>query len=222
MTVDSLIKTLTQNFTFFTRASRFKTFESWFLQYIEHTKRMIETHSNITFLHLMIVNTILALDHMVRYKTWMCNKHIEFPQRLSKIYDTPKFLNGLLQDIRRLDATWVIHNDNVQTKMPQFQHQKAMITIITNMLGVDLKDQHVLPAPTTFTIFKDDKTPCTYCKEDTHTWEQCRNRTQVSSRMLDHSMSCSMSKIASSLRLWRRRWKGKKLKRFSRKSSDLV
>jgi hypothetical protein len=189
MTVDSLIKTLMENFTFFTRTSRFKTFESWFLQYIEHTKRMIETHSNITFLHLMIVNIILTLDHMVRYKTWMRNKHVEFPQRLSKIYDAPKFLDGLLQDIRRLDATWVIHNDNVQTKMPQFQHQKAMITIITNMLGVDLKDQHVLPAPTTFTIFKDD----------------------------NHSMSYLMSKIASSLRLWRRRWKGKKLKRFSRK-----
>ena len=31
MTVDSLIKTLMQNFTFFTRASRFKTFESRFL-----------------------------------------------------------------------------------------------------------------------------------------------------------------------------------------------
>ena len=71
MTVDSLIKTLMQNFTFFTRASRFKTFESWFLQYIEHTKRMIETHGNITFHHLMIANAILALDHMVRYKTWM-------------------------------------------------------------------------------------------------------------------------------------------------------
>jgi hypothetical protein len=27
--------TLMQNFTFFTRASRFKTFESWFLQYID-------------------------------------------------------------------------------------------------------------------------------------------------------------------------------------------
>jgi hypothetical protein len=62
--------------------------------------------------------------------------------------------------------------------MPQFQHQKAMITFITNMLGVDLKDQHVIPTPTTFTTFKDDKGPCTYCKQDTHTWEQCRNRTQ--------------------------------------------
>lgn len=48
MPVDSLIKTLMQNFTFFTRASRFKTFESWFLQYIEQTKRMIETHGDIT------------------------------------------------------------------------------------------------------------------------------------------------------------------------------
>ena len=179
MTVDSLIKTLMQNFTFFTRASRFKTFESWFLQYIEHTKRMIETHGNITFHHLMIANAILALDHMVRYKTWMRNKRVEFPQRLSDIYaDAPKFLNGLLQDIRRLDATWVTHNDNAQTKMPQMQHQKAMITFITNMLGVDLKDQNLLPAPTTFTTFKDDKGPCTYCKQDTHTWEQCRNRTQ--------------------------------------------
>ena len=181
MTVDSLIKTLMQNFTFFTRASRFKTFESWFLQYIEHTKRMIETHGNITFHHLMIANAILALDHMVRYKTWMRNKRVEFPQRLSDIYaDAPKFLNGLLQDIRRLDATWVTHNDNVQTKMPQVQHQhqKAMITFITNMLGVDLKDQHMLPAPTTFATFKDEKGPCTYCKQDTHTWEQCRNRTQ--------------------------------------------
>jgi hypothetical protein len=78
MTVDSLIKTLIQNFTFFTRTSRFKTFESWFLQYIEHTKRMIETHGNITFHHLMITNAILALDHMVRYKTWTRNKHVEF------------------------------------------------------------------------------------------------------------------------------------------------
>ena len=179
MTVDSLIKTLMQNFTFFTRASRFKTFESWFLQYIEHTKRMIETHGNITFHHLMIANAILALDHMVRYKTWMRNKRVEFPQRLSDIYaDAPKFLNGLLQDIRRLDATWVTHNDNAQTKMPQMQHQKAMITFITNMLGVDLKDQNLLPAPTTFTTFKEEKGPCTYCKQDTHTWEQCRNRTQ--------------------------------------------
>jgi hypothetical protein len=78
MTVDSLIKTLIQNFTFFTRTSRFKTFESWFLQYIVHTKRMIETHGNITFHHLMITNAILALDHMVRYKTWTRNKHVEF------------------------------------------------------------------------------------------------------------------------------------------------
>jgi hypothetical protein len=140
---------------------------------------MIETHGNITFHHLMIANATLALDHMVRYKTWMRNKRVEFPQRLSDIYaDAPKFLNGLLQDIRRLDATWVTHNDNAQTKMPQMQHQKAMITFITNMLGVDLKDQHLLPAPTTFTTFKDEKGPCTYCKQDTHTWEQCRNRTQ--------------------------------------------
>ncbi len=92
-TEDSLIKTLMQNFTFFTRASRFKTFESWFLQYIEHTKRMIETHGNITFHHLMIANAILTLDHMVRYKTWMRNKRVEFPQGLSDIYaDTPKFI----------------------------------------------------------------------------------------------------------------------------------
>jgi hypothetical protein len=108
----------------------------------------------------MIANAILALDHMVRYKTWMRNKRVEFPQRLSDIYaDAPKFLNGLLQDIRRLDATWVTHNDNAQTKMSQMQHQKAMITFITNMLGVDLKDQHMLPAPTTFTTFKDEKGP---------------------------------------------------------------
>ena len=97
MTVDSLIKTLMQNFTFFTRASRFKTFESWFLQYIEHTKRMIETHGNITFHHLMIAYAIFALDHMVRYKTWMRNKRVEFPQCLSDIYaDAPKFLIDLL------------------------------------------------------------------------------------------------------------------------------
>jgi hypothetical protein len=111
----------------------------------------------------------------------MRNKRVEFPQRLSDIYaDAPKFLNGLLQDIRRLDATWVTHNDNMQTKMPQVQHQhqKAMITFITNMLGVDVKDQHLLPGPTTFATFKDEKGPCTYCKQDTHTWEQYRNRTQ--------------------------------------------
>jgi len=33
------------------------------LQYIEQTKRMIETHGDITFHHLAIVNTTLALDH---------------------------------------------------------------------------------------------------------------------------------------------------------------
>ncbi len=30
-----IVRTLMQNFTFFTRESRFKTFESWFLQYID-------------------------------------------------------------------------------------------------------------------------------------------------------------------------------------------
>ncbi len=49
--------------------------------------------------------------------------------------------------------------------MPPIQHQKAMITFITNMLGVDLKDQHVMPTPTTFTTFKDDTGSCTYCKQ---------------------------------------------------------
>ena len=133
MTVDSLIKTLMQNFTFFTKASRFKTFESWFLQYIEYTKRMIESHGNITFHHLMIANAILALDHMARYKTWMRNKRAEFPQRLSEIYaDAPKFLNCLLQDIRRLDATRVTHNDNPQAKFPHSEYQEAMITCLLN------------------------------------------------------------------------------------------
>ena len=90
---------------------------------------MIESHGNITFHHLMIVNAVLALDHMARYKTWMRNKRVEFPQRLSEIYDdAPKFLNVLLQDIRRLDGTWVTHNDNPQAKFPHSHHQKDMIT----------------------------------------------------------------------------------------------
>ncbi len=46
------------------------------------------------------------------------------------------------------------------------------------MLGVDLKEQQMIATPATFTTLKDDKGPCTYCKQDTHTWEQCRNRTQ--------------------------------------------
>ena len=194
MTVDSLIKTLMQNFTFFTRASRFKTFESWFLQYIEQTKRMIETHGDITFHHLMIANAILALDHMARYKNWMRNKRVEFPQRLSEIYgDAPKFLNGLLKDIRRLDATWVTHNDNPQVKLLPSQHQKSMITFLTNMLGVDLKEQQMITTPATFTTLKDDKGPCTYCKQDTHTWEQCRNRTQ------DHQLKKDVGSLHVSL-----------------------
>ena len=183
-----------QNFTFFTRASRFKTFESWFLQYIEQTKRMIETHGDITFHHLMIANAILALDHVARYKNWMRNKRVEFPQRLSEIYgDAPKFLNGLLKDIRRLDATWVTHNDNPQVKLLPSQHQKSMITFLTNMLGVDLKEQQMITTPATFTTLKDDKGPCTYCKQDTHTWEQCRNRTQ------DHQLKKDVGSLHVSL-----------------------
>ena len=57
------------------------------------------------------------------------HKRVEFPQCLSEIYDdAPKFLNVLLQDIRRVDATCVTHNDNPQTKFPHSHHQKAMIT----------------------------------------------------------------------------------------------
>ncbi len=104
-----------------------------------------------------------------------------------------KFLNGLLKDIRRLDATWVTHNDNAQAKLPHSQHQKAMIICLTNMLEVDLKEQQMISTPATFTTFKDDKGPCTYCNHDTHTWEQCRNRIQ------DHQLKKDVGSLDVSL-----------------------
>jgi len=77
-------------------------------------------------------------------------------------------MSDLLQDIRRLDETWISHNDTQHAKAPQSQYHKVsvMITLTTNMLGVDIKEQQIVQSPTTFTTFtKDEKGPYTYYKD---------------------------------------------------------